>query len=814
MKHLGQIVLISICFLIFACNGEPDPGGDLPPGKSYFEKSIGYNNETMFVYSSYYKLSDLDRQKISFESFNSHMISEIVKKTEEYFECSIQTESLALPKCNGELVNSKEKLSLYIPNFQCFTSNCGSGLEGLELYFRKVQTEIGGIENYPSSRVLIRPFTISEYNFYSKSRLKTLRNIVDRVLDSLKHPEQTYSSACIDVFLGGEPNLFSSWESNDFLSEKCINATNDEYLLSSFMFNPSNYLYSTPLKIVNPFSGLHENFRKLLSVKISSMNIKRLIHWDLTHSFKVGARVDRSVVYLKSAFSHYVLKNMYRPFDFTSNLEKIQIKNKSEKVTYNGVSGYHDYSDLNLFMTVFDLANFLARKPEKVIEGQTKYDYESIFKNTNTFSPDSRIESFDLLVNMLYRIKNYRETYLFSRSLPLSYTDFLADHIRYLIGAGGKASLYAFQREKTDSAPSFECVNFTPSEGNLPAHNSQSAIKSITKSLVHPQGGANNFSASFFCGDRKFTLFSNNINEEPLNEPVSMNYSDGYVDVLLTFGITSEIPEEFFPMIRTYFSLLDYELEIRENEDTKTLLQQNLLDTDVFIPIGHGLTSRELDIGSEESLLYVYTREAREGERYGVRLKALFPVESSKRYGVAIDELSRLYNERITERAFPLFTFFQTCKGVDNLYSWGVIYRNAIRESKADNGSFPYVIVSSGGFPTRTNEDMVSNVLYTTDLLDVLAQGQSPEGVYDYFKNRNYNMLSEEIITKLRAQGLPEPVVKATVKTLIGDDDAKVQNFLPEYNLSSERKEKALRQAGKQFLIKDQKNSVIFEEIY
>ena len=319
----------------------------------------------------------------------------------------------------------------------------------------------------------------------------------------------------------------------------------------------------------------------------------------------------------------------------------------------------------------------------------------------------------------------------------------------------------------------------------------------------------------FFCKNKKFSYQTKKRVAPALKIPNWSEIDDGYVDIVLPYSLTGELNDSLTKVAIRYFKALRYKLTSKPIEDVKAFVESELLTTDVLMPAGHGLASRNLSIGTKKGTLLSFTREKRKNDKYGVRFHFILPQKNEKHESINIAELASSYEERMRSNPHPLFVFVISCGSVHNIFDWSLIYRRAIESFGSDPALLPFVIGSSRGFPTSNNVEIASNIFFPTDVADMLASGYTPEQVYIDLQTRTYGSVAQEFIRRIGQAWLPIKKIYSKERDILGDifEEPTSNTFSPEYNFSEKYRDTILKMAGRRHLLY-QEGTLLMDETY
>lgn len=763
--------------------------------------------KTYMVFDDYTALAELNKGKISFDKFSDNIVKDIVKSLDKHFDCATTSLSIHSNICRHNDFNTT--VNVYVPevNFCEENTNCPDELKLLLDFNNHVTDKMSEI-SVDYFYLNVSGFSVSHLTFFSEEKLNKFEYSVDLILDTLNGKDRGHEGCYQTLITDNFPYSSSSWDRTGIDLPTCLKGIKDFFYLVYFASEKNSFLDDD--EKFRGFDLTNAKFFSAIKSKYTQNQINNIIFSTLVKKFSIGQRVDYSIDVLHEKLGFTLYENLYEKKSIRDSLE--YLNGNFTGVSYNGAIGFHEYDNMELFKVVFDLAVNASKKPVEFRMAIDELNLSDLFRDTNTVDEQSRVEPIDLVSNMMYRLKkkSFSETY--ESRIPTNYKGFIKTHLMSLAGLVDEPEVLTLIRRPKDNAPAFQC-----------RVGEDQKIRSFSSGEIYLLDNFAYYSADFSdngellefkCGRVPYQLSRKVIKEAPLAMPKQQSFTDGYVDIIMPFGLVSEINEEFQGMAKVYFQMMGFKIEEELNIDTAQVLLSELESTDVFIPVGHALGSRALNVGTKKSNRWTMTREAEEGTRQGVRLQILLPVKSSGRLELSSKDLSSAYKVRIDKDKDPLLVFIQTCHGEGNLPVWSLIYRNALRMGGTDNGSFPYVIASKRGFGTSSNIEIASNVLYPTDLADLLSQGKTPEEITGFFKSRDYGMFSDELIAKLTSRGMPKAFVKATVSRMFENKDAEISNFEPVFNFSEENAELTLRNSGTQFLLTRDNGEVILDETF
>lgn len=778
---------------------------------------IKSKGETSFAFQNIKILERIDRGELSFEEFKNQVVKEIIFEAENITGCSFEEGQV----CPSEVSSKLLQLTYHLPNFVCL-EDCDKGISQLQNFPSMIQRIL-----YEKSEtfnfIKLKSHNIGDFTLSNPDNLRNVENILSTFT---KHEVENTSYPYCDLkYLGGDKFDLSSYDQADFNQSLCLgsnmtktitvmlgllNNDDSDALLSSKIHK---YEYSSNFPIQRVHQDYKDLINKIINDKLGEMILLKSL--QQYYIFKINNYFDPRKNVLRSYISKLIYTYHYTPLDIKEAISIAQSVGNS--VSYDGVQGVHIYHDHTTLKAVFDLAMLVAKKPDVFVNYIIRNNLLDIFQDTNTSEESSRLEIIDLISNMLYRLKKAEINN--ERKVSASFKDYMKSHILSLLGLSAESDLYIFPRNAADPYPVFECSNAQLKEEGDNSFNTinlnSSSIYYISDISFDNLGSDDNLNLSLTCGKIPFTISMVKNQKGSVLKPKKFEIKDGYVDIVLPFSLVGEINENFKKMARTYYTMLGFDIEVSKIENTKVSILDKVASADVFIPVGHALVSRELRLGTKVSELWTMTREPVGSNKLGIRFYIYLPTSANLRQeNLTLKELAQMYRQRIISKRDPLFVFIQTCHGEENLPIWSLIYRNALRNGLSDNGSLPYVIASKRGFPTSSNVEIAGNVLYPTDLADILSEGKHPKDVYEFLKNRNYGMFSDELINIFSKRGIPEIVARTGVNSFVGNNDVEVSNFDPVYNLSEDNLEMTTKSAGTQYKVIRGESDVIFDETY
>lgn len=768
------------------------------------------NNVRSMEFNDYELLEIFYLNKIKYKKFEKEMLSKANASFQELLGCDDLTPSGIDAECLERIKNYEGSYRILIPVFWVEDDRL-SGLtylirESLTSHYKLFHPEV-------ATKLLLSDmseYELGDNSFYSTQKEKVLRDILSAIES---YPGSSYDKNGVCTVLVNEDTLsISDTEeyrpSKTFNMEKCQKLFTETNLYSW----TEGLVLEDELETLGPIEAYHPKLRSLVE---SVLNQELMFDLVSTISTKIYPKDSEYSFFghnLIIAGYDYMTQKIFANFtDLETNLAGTIVSNSSNYVEYNGVLGTHSYKSKNYLNSVFNLWINLTQDFENSRDFLIQNDYSKYFVDTNSEEEATRLEPMDLVSNLIYRQMQVNQ---WGFKIGANSKNYFKEVLRYTTGLTEKIEnpLYIYTREPKHTGLKMLCA-FPESLPDAMFDDFENTKVPFLKTF-EIQSDFNNDEGTkeFLCSESRIKFDSSRVEGDPLTIPSKPTISDGYIDIVMPYSLTAELNNKLQALAIKYFKAMGYKLEETQIDNVKEFVASELATTDVLMPAGHALASRDLTLGTKKGQLLTFSREAKDEEKYGVRFKFILPVQTSSHEAIQIGELASAYAKRIENNLNSLFVFVISCNSENNLGDWSLIYRKAMEKFGRDAGMTPFVIASKRGFPTSSNVDIAGSIFYPTDVADQLALGKSPQDVYEFFLTKKYKSIAEELKERIGPGWMNS---KSNKGDILREIMKKPENetFEPAYNLSDEYRDMILKMSGMRYKIY-REETLIYDETF
>ncbi len=255
-------------------------------------------------------------------------------------------------------------------------------------------------------------------------------------------------------------------------------------------------------------------------------------------------------------------------------------------------------------------------------------------------------------------------------------------------------------------------------------------------------------SKSVPCGSETLTITAVPKDGRKMRRPRSIDFSrerlSEKLEVVVNFALTDEVDGVLLRAVEAFLAAEGYRRK-GPGVDVETLprLRTLLPTTDVVIPVAHLLDVNEFHVGTQWAREITFERVIRDqGRSVPLRVRILFPVkrQDSRAYEIFTrEDLAATLRSRRRARTTPLVILNASCQSSGAVISWTNAHRDALAldltagdlDNMEDADDVPHVYASSKGFPTESPLAILGNFVHPLNALKLLAQGQSPETLFE-----------------------------------------------------------------------------------
>jgi hypothetical protein len=503
-------------------------------------------------------------------------------------------------------------------------------------------------------------------------------------------------------------------------------------------------------------------------------------------------------------------------------------KNDLNLVQYNGEIGHYLYKNQDILEHVVVISYSLMTSFESTKQLLEKFDgSQEIFKDTNTMSPVSRVEFFDLISNM---ISTYYHRQSFESKKSKELNSFVAYSLKRLFGMNVPSQqpllaykkdevlyTYCFNEPNNDDSRFISYFSYSPSD--LFSKNFNEETK--------------------YCDGKKFIIEKKWLKSERLSEPNSFSSIVNDTE-LFRVRVYVTLANEISPWyIRSFVAAAKMAgLKIKGNKvvNSKLHFSESLMNTDLLVYAGHVLTAFSLHIGSASNRSILF-----EGDLHGKKteIEVVIPEHGPEEI-ISRNDLETYYRNRVLHREphHPLFVFVTSCNSESNVLMWPAIHREALRNAPdlLTRKDLPYVIASDRSFGTDSTYEILSHIYYPLDVINLVAQGKEVGEINQYLLDREYSDLLGEAYK--RSGPIGKGVISSytyisealkSMKEHFAKEDAKGQGhgtpkqryqrylenqakskFSPVYNFDEKHFDSTLSMGGVSLVIQDSDKKTIY----
>lgn len=763
-----------------------------------------HESDEVGVLNHYIEFNDLDlahrffKKEISEKQFIKKSLENLDRNLKEVFNCISLTNEEVVTECLSG--NDIPFYTFKVPTFSYTIIERNAGWEWLYDHFgQALKEKLESLSIHEKLREKIRidyinSVELSLNSFYSQEQEEKLRSIFKMIRGESKTAE------CTIIMTENAMNLSETnyTPGPQFDKEKCQHSIDQMYYeLDGFTWN-----YDGEEFTYNLIRQVHPRLAKVFHEVFSKEIVDQTYSEMITIYYEKGKEYDAKKAVAVEALGVLLRKIFEKNYTLASIFEFLEKTEPDNYVEYEGVLGIHKYGNNEYRSQIVALTDILYNTKTKFRNFVIENKLSEKFVDTNDTTERSRLEPIDLLSNLIYRkIKDQ------AASVAPNIKSYLKAVIQKIAGLTESIEhpVYVVPKEKSSTGPNLYCAEDYFS----------SDFKEMTENFLErvwfELDPARDDISRFKCAGKSYELDHTVMNEAPLQLPKDSKINDGYVDIIMPYSLTEELNDNFKKLAIMYFKGLRYKLETTEIADVEKFVLQEIPKTDLLMPAGHSLASRNLDIGTIEGELLTFTRKKRRKDKYGIRFKIILPKKGTRSASLDLQQLSDAYLTRIKEEANSLFVFVISCNSEYNLFDWSQIYRSSLNRYGSDPAKIPYVIASKRGFPTNSNIDIAGSIFYPSDVADFMAQGKSAEEIYEILLTKKYGSIAKELTKRVGAAWLIQKGLVDWIKDLFAKPEN--ETFEPAYNLSDEYREDVLRRNGIRYQLFEE-GTLIYEDIF
>ena len=763
-----------------------------------------HESDEVGVLNHYIEFNDLDlahrffKKEINEKQFIKKSLENLDINLKEVFNCSSLTNEEVVTECLSG--NDIPFYTFKLPTFSYTITERNAGWERLYDHFgQALKEKLESLSIHEKLREKIRldyinSVELSLNSFYSQEQEENLISIFKMIRGESKTAE------CTIIMTENAMNLSETnyTPGPQFDKEKCQHSIDQMYYeLDGFTWN-----YDGEEFTYNLIRQVHPRLAKVFHEVFSKEIVDQTYSEMITIYYEKGKEYDAKKAVAVEALGVLLRKIFEKNYTLASIFEFLEKTEPDNYVEYEGVLGIHKYGNNEYRSQIVALTDILYNTKTKFRNFVIENKLSEKFVDTNDTTERSRLEPIDLLSNLIYRkIKDQ------ASSVAPNIKSYLKAVIQKIAGLTESIEhpVYVVPKEKSSTGPNLYCAEDYFS----------SDFKEMTENFLErvwfELDPARDDISRFKCAGKSYELDHTVMNEAPLQLPKDSKINDGYVDIIMPYSLTEELNDNFKKLAIMYFKGLRYKLETTEIADVEKFVLEEIPKTDLLMPAGHSLASRNLDIGTIEGELLTFTRKKRRKDKYGIRFKIILPKKGTRSASLDLQQLSDAYLTRIKEEANSLFVFVISCNSEYNLFDWSQIYRSSLSRYGSDPAKIPYVIASKRGFPTNSNIDIAGSIFYPSDVADFMAQGKSAEEIYEILLTKKYGSIAKELTKRVGAAWLIQKGLVDWIKDLFAKPEN--ETFEPAYNLSDEYREDVLRRNGIRYQLFEE-GTLIYEDIF
>lgn len=499
------------------------------------------------------------------------------------------------------------------------------------------------------------------------------------------------------------------------------------------------------------------------------------------------------------------------------SMKKVVEMASEENVFYDGERGDHTYYNKELQKHTL-LLSLKMNQSQLIEDAFLKNPYFKAFLiDTNTIDPKTRIEPFDLLAHLSYKLfLTLTQTFNPDVSLPQgsalksSFQYALKNHLGFEIEAQ-----YPLSYSLNPKGAIFSC--YRPLSYGI-------------DSLFHFDYWTHSHLGSFIgntevtktCNGKNFQFKTVETQDKKLShpQPLQTQWKDQKtLKITYLATLARDMAKEYLTGLKLILTTMGYKVKSQQVVDTQEYFSEQFSNqTDVLIHAGHSLSPYGFDAGAKQNTLIQFEKKGKNGKK--AIIDFLVPTKGYSEYlELSKNQLIDYYTKRLINNQKSLFIFVTSCNSEDNIDIWSIIYRDALKkvfDQYEQRTDFPYVIASERSFDTDNPLMILSHIFYSTDTIEMLVNGKNISDIYHMLKTKEYGGFFEEFSKRINpfkhqnASGLFKRMATNFEKNIKDRyagftflKEKPLNTFMPAYNLSDDNQDRILQLGGRRFQIFD-----------